>query len=137
MNSHHREARLPATHPASRHHLAPRIATEVKSDMVIDRVALRRTVAVINGKGGVGKTSLVANLGWLLPAADHRVLRIDLDPQGNPGEDRGYTGTGLSDDARPVIAYGLVSTRMRSAPLPAPATAPPDRHSARCRRADS
>jgi septum formation inhibitor-activating ATPase MinD len=27
----------------------------------IDRAALRRTVAVVNGKGGVGKTSITAN----------------------------------------------------------------------------
>ena len=52
---------------------------------------LARTVAVINGKGGVGKTSIVANVGGLLALAGYQVLLIDLDPQGNLGEDLGFT----------------------------------------------
>ena len=64
----------------------------------VDRTSLRRVLAVINGKGGVGKTSLVANLGGLLAAADYRVLLVDLDPQGNLGEDLGYTAAGLGDE---------------------------------------
>jgi len=66
----------------------------------LDRSALYRVVAVINGKGGVGKTSIVANLGGLLAAADYKVLLVDLDPQGNLGEDLGYVGAGLGDDGR-------------------------------------
>jgi len=64
----------------------------------IDRRALGRTIAVINGKGGVGKTSVTANLAGLYAAAGYRVLAIDLDPQGNLGNDLGYLGAGLSDD---------------------------------------
>jgi Mrp family chromosome partitioning ATPase len=48
---------------------------------VVDRTALRRTIAVLNGKGGVGKTSLTANLSGLFADAGYRVLAIDLDPQ--------------------------------------------------------
>lgn len=40
-----------------------------------------KTVAVINYKGGVGKTSLTANLGAELAWRDRRVLLIDLDAQ--------------------------------------------------------
>ena len=40
-----------------------------------------KTVAVINYKGGVGKTSLTANLGAELAWRGHRVLLIDLDAQ--------------------------------------------------------
>lgn len=58
--------------------------------------ALNRTVAVINGKGGVGKTSIVANVGGLLALAGYHVLLIDLDPQGNLGEDLGFTA--VADD---------------------------------------
>ena len=38
-------------------------------------------VSVINYKGGVGKTTLTANLGAELAARGRRVLLIDLDPQ--------------------------------------------------------
>lgn len=43
--------------------------------------AAMKTVAVINYKGGVGKTSLTANLAAELAWRNHRVLMIDLDPQ--------------------------------------------------------
>lgn len=40
-----------------------------------------RVVSVINYKGGVGKTTLTANIGAALAFSGHRVLLIDLDPQ--------------------------------------------------------
>ena len=36
-----------------------------------------------NNKGGVGKTSLVYHLAWMLSQTGHRVLACDLDPQAN------------------------------------------------------
>ncbi|HEX6684412.1 MAG TPA: AAA family ATPase, partial [Candidatus Limnocylindrales bacterium] len=40
-----------------------------------------KVVSVVNYKGGVGKTTLTANLGAGLAARGNRVLLIDLDPQ--------------------------------------------------------
>ena len=63
----------------------------------IDRAALSRVIAVMNGKGGVFKTTLTANLGGLLAYNGQRVLLVDLDPQGNLAEDLGYTGDDRDD----------------------------------------
>ncbi len=41
------------------------------------------SIATVSGKGGVGKTTMVINLGAALAESGHRVLAVDCDPQSN------------------------------------------------------
>lgn len=44
---------------------------------------MTRIIAAVSQKGGVGKTSLVQNLGMELALSGQRVLMVDFDPQSN------------------------------------------------------
>lgn len=72
----------------------------VRAD-VYDR---ERVIAIINGKGGVMKTTLSANVGGLAAASGYKVLIVDFDPQGNLAEDLGYTETDRDDHGRALAA---------------------------------
>ncbi|MDZ8173256.1 ParA family protein [Microbacterium xanthum] len=72
-------------------------------------MSIHRTVTVAQGKGGVGKTSLVSNIGGLTAAAGNRVLILDLDQQGNVARDLGYS---------PDAGDDLLTALITSAPLP-------------------
>jgi ATPases involved in chromosome partitioning len=66
-------------------------------------MTLRNVVVVANGKGGVGKTSVTANVAGTAALSGWRVLAVDLDPQGNLGNDLGYNAGGASDRGRGLL----------------------------------
>ncbi|NEX60026.1 cellulose biosynthesis protein BcsQ [Noviherbaspirillum galbum] len=66
-----------------------------------------QVISLISGKGGVGKTTITANLATALAQRDKRVLIIDLDPQNaqrihlglDPEEIAGLSREGISPNA--------------------------------------
>jgi chromosome partitioning protein len=61
-------------------------------------------MAVANQKGGVGKSTTAVSLGAALAEAGHRVLVVDLDPQGNAS-----TGLGIRHESREVTIYDVLA----------------------------
>jgi chromosome partitioning protein len=62
-----------------------------------------RTFALVNQKGGVGKTTTAVNLGTALAAMNKTALLIDLDPQGNCS-----TGLGIERAQRVRGTYEML-----------------------------
>jgi chromosome partitioning protein len=63
-----------------------------------------KIIAVVNQKGGVGKTTSTINIAAQLAADKHTVLVVDLDPQGNAS-----SGLGLDKTQLPNTMYEVLS----------------------------
>jgi chromosome partitioning protein len=62
-----------------------------------------RTIAIVNQKGGVGKTTTAVNLGASLAILGSRVLLIDIDPQGNTTSGLGIDKRSITTDVYAVL----------------------------------
>ncbi len=65
---------------------------------------MAKTVAIVNQKGGVGKTTTCVNLAAALHALGKRVLVCDFDPQGNATSGFGVDKTTLSPSVYEVLS---------------------------------
>jgi chromosome partitioning protein len=66
-----------------------------------------RVIALANQKGGVGKTTTTVNMGAALAELDHRVLIVDLDPQGNATTGLGINYRVLQHNMYDVLVHGV------------------------------
>ena len=62
-----------------------------------------RVIVVASQKGGVGKTTTAINLGACIAQESHRVLIVDIDPQGSAS-----SGLGINGNDQPVTTYEVL-----------------------------
>lgn len=78
---------------------------------LLDIVA--KKIAIINQKGGVGKTTTAINLGAYLAKAGKRVLILDLDPQGNTTSGLGIATEDINGCVYNVLIDGVTVHRIK------------------------
>jgi chromosome partitioning protein len=66
-------------------------------------VAMGRVIAIVNQKGGVGKSTTAINLGAYLASFNKRVLVVDLDPQSNATSGAGVEKGAISESMYEVL----------------------------------
>ena len=99
--------------PRRWHIRATHIAPHMMLHMETNYAALSRVICIANGKGGVSKTSVTANVAGLTAAASFSVLVVDLDPQGDLADDLGYFKNSEDDQGR-----GLANALLTESPAP-------------------
>jgi chromosome partitioning protein len=73
---------------------------------------LKRVIAFANQKGGVAKTTTTLNLGVALAEQGHKVLLVDLDPQGNLTMSQGFNPDSIERSMFDVLVHKLPITEI-------------------------
>jgi len=71
-----------------------------------------KTIAVVNQKGGCGKTTVSINLASALAEAGQRVLRVDMDPQSHCA-----VGLAVPEEQIEQSIYDVLISRSRNEPI--------------------
>ena len=66
-------------------------------------IVMAKVICITNQKGGVGKTTTSVNLSYFLAKDKHRVLLVDLDPQGNASSGLGVDKSTLTASMTEVM----------------------------------
>ena len=74
---------------------------------VVPTPTTARVIAIVNQKGGVGKSTTAVNLGASLALMGRRVLIVDIDPQGNT-----TTGVGIDKSVVERDVYNVLLERV-------------------------
>jgi chromosome partitioning protein len=69
-----------------------------------------KTIAVLNQKGGCGKTTTAINVAAVLAARHHRVLLVDLDPQSHCAAGLGVPESGVEYSTIDLLRHPPIGT---------------------------
>jgi chromosome partitioning protein len=83
---------------------------ESEPQRAVEERAVTRIIALANQKGGVAKTTTTLNLGVAFRELGHRVLLIDLDPQGNLTMSQGMNPDAIERSMFDVLVHRVPIT---------------------------
>ena len=69
-----------------------------------DCFIMAEIIAILNQKGGCGKTTTAVNLSTALALLDKKILLIDMDPQANA-----TTGLGIEKNEQNITIYSVLT----------------------------
>jgi len=84
----------------------------LRPDTATEETTLQRVIVFANQKGGVAKTTTTLNLGVAFMELGHRVLIVDLDPQGNLTMSQGMNPDAIERSMFDVLVHRLPITEI-------------------------